>query len=359
MTLSPIRERHPYHMHDAIRSQPEAIARIIAEEPERIRRLADLARTAARVHIVGIGTSWHAALVGEYMLSSVAGRVDCRAWNSFEFCDRPPRLDADDAVIVLSHRGTKTYSARALELAREAGAQVCLITAIGSDARRDLAGAVVETSDPDLSSAFTVSHTAAMTALAALAVEMSGADMQQALARLPDLAAAALDTEPSVRRWAADSDDVGRFYFTGTRANAVTAYEIALKMKEANYSTTEGFQLEQYLHGPFVSTDEGCLVTFVAPPVEDGTDRHLEIMKTVKDVGARTAAILRAGDAGRESVVDTAIFVPDCEELFEPIVYLIPLQLFTYWLAVERRINPDTFRLDDPRFAAARRHYAL
>ena len=119
-------------------------------------------------------------------------------------------------------------------------------------------------------------------------------------------------------------------------------------MKEANYTTTEGLHLEQYLHGPFVSTDEGCLVTFIAPPVEDPEDRTIDIIGAATEVGARTAAILQTGDESRAPLVDTVISVPECDEMFSPIVYLAPLQLLTYWLALELGHNPDTFRLDGP-----------
>ena len=359
MTLSEERTGHPYHMRDAILGQPQAIARVISEERENVQRLAHLVQDAKRAHIVGIGTSWHAALIGEDLLRNHAGREDARAWNSYEFYHRPPALDADDAVIVLSHRGTKTYSARSLELARESGASAAILTGVGSDARRDLARVVVETSEPDPSSAFTISHTAALTALTMLAVELSGEDPAQSLSGLPDAVRDAVSTEDAVKEWAAASTNIQRFYFAGTGANASTAYEAALKMKEANYTTTEGFHLEQYLHGPFVSTDEGCLVTFIAPPSDDSEDRVIDIMKAVEEVGARTAAILQTGDDARADLVDTVISAPECPEIFSPIVYLAPLQLFTYWLAVELGHNPDVFRLNDPRHLAARRHYTL
>ncbi len=359
MTLSDMRTSHPYHMHDAIMQQPESIARIIADERENVSMVAELVRSSSRVHVVGIGTSWHAALVGEHLLRTVGNREDARAWNSFEFYSQPPSLGEDDAVIVLSHRGTKTYSARSLERAHEAGAKTALLTGIGSDARRELADAVVETSLHDPSSAFTVSHTSAITALTMLAVELSSQDSTERLADLPELVSGAISAEDAVREWAAECKDVQRFYFVGTGANASTAYEAALKMKEANYTTTEGLHLEQYLHGPFVSTDEGCLVTFIAPPAGGPEDRTADIMRTVTEIGARTAAIVQTGDDARAELVGTAISVPECAESFSPIVYLAPLQLLTYWLSVELGHNPDTFRLDHPRFLSARRHYTL
>lgn len=359
MTLSPERTAHPYHMHDAIMGQPQAIARVISDERDNISSLANLVQRSTRVHIVGIGTSWHAALIGEDLLRNHAGRHEARTWNSYEFCDRPPPLAEDDIVIVLSHRGTKTYSAHALEIAHRSGAATALLTGIGSDARRDLANVVVETSEPDPSSAFTISHTSALAALTMLAVTLSGEDPAESLSGLPDAVQDAISAEDSIRKWAAASTDIQRFYFVGTGTDASTAYEAALKMKEANYTTTEGLHLEQYLHGPFVSTDEGCLVTFIARPSDDPEDRVTDLMRAVSEVGARTAAVLQKGDSDRANLVDTVLSVPECPGIYSPIVYLVPLQLLTYWLALELKCNPDVFRLNDPKHVAARRHYTL
>ena len=82
-------------------------------------------------------------------------------------------------------------------------------------------------------------------------------------------------------------------------------------------------------------------------------------MKTVTEIGARSAAVLQTGDDARGDLVDTVINVPECPDIFSPIVYLVPLQLLTYWLAVELGHNPDTFGLDNPKFLSARQHYTL
>ncbi|MDP6452065.1 MAG: SIS domain-containing protein, partial [SAR202 cluster bacterium] len=312
-TPPPMRSAHPYFMHEAIHGQPDAISRMLAEEHDSINALAEVASNADRIHIVGIGTSWHASLVGEYLLTSVGGREDARAWNSFEFCSRPPTLGETDLVIVMSHRGTKMYSAQALELAKQSGAATAIVTGIGSAANTDLADAVVRTTISDPSSAFTISHIGAMTALAMLAAQLGdspeGTILNNELSRLPDLVSEALRSEDAVKEWAAETSGVQRHYFTGWGPNSATAYEVSLKMKEANYTTTEGLHLEQYLHGPFVSTDEGCQVTFVAPPAT-GKDRVVDLMGATRAVGARTAAIVQAGDETRSLLVDTAVSVP-------------------------------------------------
>jgi glutamine---fructose-6-phosphate transaminase (isomerizing) len=359
------RASHPYFMYDMIQGQPQAIARVLSEEAEAIGSLARSLQQAERIHVVGIGTSWHASLVGEFLLRIVGGRGDARAWNSFEFCAYPPELSPQDAVIVMTHRGTKTYSALALQLAKSAGAQTAVFTGIGSDARTDLADAVVRTSIGEKSSAFTISHTAAMTALAMLAAEIGAhtnltqaMELQQGLKRLPGLVEEALAREPQVRDWARAARDAERLYFAGWGPNASTAYEAALKIKESSYLVTEGFQLEQYLHGPFVATHNGCVVTFIAPPGA-GYGRAIDLISAASETGAHTVALVEDGDSQISSRVDTAISLRPMPEALTPIAYLIPLQLFTYWLAIETKRNPDIFRLDDPMHQAARKKYQL
>ena len=100
----PLRQEHPYYMHDCIQDQPEAIAKILDSQGAAAEELAGLASGARRVYVCGIGTSWHAALVGEHLFRSV-GLAEARAWHSFEFASYPPPLSGDDLVIVMAHSG--------------------------------------------------------------------------------------------------------------------------------------------------------------------------------------------------------------------------------------------------------------
>ena len=366
MTTQPQqRSAHPYHMYDAIKGQPDAISRILEEESATVAEAVALASHAEQLHIVGIGTSWHAALVGEHLLRTLSAREDCRAWNSFEFVGAPPPLSPRDAVIVLSHRGTKQYSLKALELAQRAGTATILVTGIGSKARADLADVVIRTCPEERSSAFTISHTSAITVLTMLAVQLaaaggesSAAELKSQLAQLPKHVASAMDQEPSVTEWAKSATGAVRHYFAGWGPNASTAYEVALKIKESSYVTTEGFHLEQYLHGPFVTTEPGTMVTFIAPPGY-GHGRSRELIEAANAVGAHTVGLLSRGDEELAPLVGTSIFLPHCADFLTPIVYLVPLQLFTYWLAVELGSNPDLFRLDNASHLAAKEKYTL
>ncbi len=357
------RTGHPYYMYEMIQGQPDSITRILNEEGDAVKALADRIGSAERVHIVGIGTSWHGSLVGEFLMRNVAGRNDARAWNSFEFCSYPPELGPQDVVIINSQSGTRRYSSRALEMAKAGGAQTASVTGLESDVKSSLSDVVIRTSIRDRSSAHTICHTAAMTVFAMVATELGlraekpqATALQKELGRLPGFVEAALAQEPATQNWAQQAQDVNRFYFVGWGPNASTAYEVALKIKEAAYLTTEGFQLEQYLHGPYVATAPGTMVTYIAPP-GPSRDRLINTIEVTSTVGARTVALVEGEDPEISRLVHTAISLPAVPEALTPIVYLVTLQLFTYWLAVRAGQNPDTFRLNNPVYMAAREKY--
>lgn len=348
------RTSHPYFMHDCIVDQPVAIRRMLRSQRPNANGLAERIADARHVHLVGIGTSWHAAMVGEYLLRRVGGRDEARAWNSFEFWAYPPTMTNDDVVIVMSHGGTKRYSLWALEQAKKAGARTALITGQNSKGRLDLADVVIETSYQDKSAAFTISHTAAMSALAMVAVEAGGGqDLGAAdLEALPDGLSDALALEPQIKAIARQYKNASRIVSTGWGPNVATAHEVALKVNEAVYLPTNAYQLEYFLHGPFVATSEGPLVIFIAPPGA-GYQRAVQLAKATRETGAHVLALVQEGDVEMRAVANTTVTLPAVPELLTPIVYLVPLQLLTYWLALELGRNPDLFRWDDPRHVAA------
>ena len=355
MTARPTpRSTHPYYLYDCIHDQPQAIRQVLDSQGEAVKVLAERIRAAQRVHVVGIGTSWHGSLIGEYLLRQVGGRGDARASNSFEFDAYPPDLNSEDLVIVMSHSGRKHYSMRVLERAKSAGAVTALVTSTRSEGRLDLADVVLRTSYRDRSATHTISHTTAMTALMMVAVELGGNDPDgaSALQKLPDAVASALRLEPQMQNLATQYKDAQWYIFAGWGPSTSTAYEVALKINEAAYPVATAFQLEQYLHGPFCATNEGCVVTFIAPP-GPGYERALELVRANKETGAKVVALVREGDGEMASIADHSIFLPEVPEFLTPVVYLVPLHLFTYWLAMEMGRNPDTFRRHEPRHAAA------
>jgi glutamine---fructose-6-phosphate transaminase (isomerizing) len=355
------RTAHPYHMYDAILAQPDAIERVLFLEEDAVDGLAEALRGAERLHIVGIGTSWHAALVGEHLLRTVGGRSDVRAWNSFEFCLQGPSLGAEDAVILLSHRGTKRYSMEALIAARAAGVQTAIITGIDSAISEGEAAHVVRTSTMERSAAFTVSHTTALTVLAMLAVRLGGEPaegLRPAVAQLYVLADWAVATEVRVRALARELKDTRWFAIAGSGANVATAYEGALKLNEAAYALAQGFQMEQLLHGPFVAFDDRDALVVVSGPGKQ-QERAIELVRAAAAVGVHTIVIADETEATLAKACKTFIGMPAVPEALTPITFLPPLQLLAYWLGMERGTNPDSFRLQEPAHQRSREFYSL
>ena len=365
MTSQPApRDGHPYRMYDAILAQPAAIERVLNMEAEAVDRLADLLARTGAVHLVGIGTSWHAAMAGAHLLRTTGGRPGARAWNAQEFCLAPPPLGPETAVVVLSHGGKRRYSTQALEMARDAGAATGAITALGSALADDAAGAVVRTSEHDPSAAFTVSHTTALTVLAMLALSVGdreggegdsgdreGMDaagtLRPALSQLHVLMEWCIAAEIGVRALATEIKDARLAIFVGAGPNVATAYEAALKVSEASRLPAFGYQAEQFLHGPFVMLEPADVVVAVVP-AGPGRERVLEVVGAANGAGAHTVVLADEADQAAFAVARTGLRLPAVPEALSPIAYLGPLQLLAYWLAVERGVNPDLFRRDDP-----------
>ena len=362
-----IRQAHPYFMYDSITGQPEAMARMLERHGDAAREVAATLATKRNIYIVGIGTSWHAVLVAEHWFRRFAGpNIQVQGWHSFEFCGYPPPLGADDAVIIISHRGTKTYSFLALELAKERGAYTVAVTSTDPGPRLQVADISLHTVTPEKSSAFTISYTAALTVLAMLASELGTAlgdngevaQLKDRLLDVPGAVADVVDRQQDIVDLVGQFGDRQRFISVGWGPNTGNAYEVALKIKETSASDCEGLQVEQLLHGPFCSVDEQCLVTLIAPP-GPGYERSLDIARASAAAGAPVWALVQEGDEELSSLAAASFALKPLPELWSPLASVVPLQLFTYHLALHRGKHPDLFQQDNPRQAAARVNYNL
>ena len=358
------RLEHPYFMHDAMLGQPAAVADMLSKHAGEAREVGTAIAGKRRVYLVGIGTSWHAALVAEHWFRHFAGpSLEVQAWHSFEFWAYPPELSRDDAVIVISHRGTKTYSFMSLELAKEKGAFTVAITSTDPGPRIQVAEVALTTVPSERSAAFTISYTSALTVLALLAMSVggqrdSGSEAASALQQIPQTITQVLAGEEAIGQAAQRFHMQRRFICAGWGPNTANTYEVALKMKETSTADGEGLQVEQILHGPFCSVDQECLVTLIAPP-GPGYQRAVDVARASGEVGAPVWALVQEGDTDLSKLATEAFSLPAMPELWSPLAYVVPLQLFTYHLALARGFNPDLFQQDNAKQAAARVHYQL
>ncbi len=361
-----IRQAYPCHMHDAILAQPQAIARMLAEHDRPAREIAAAMAGRRRLYLVGVGASWHAALTAEYWFRRLAGDAPAvRGWHSCGFCAYPPPLGAQDTVVIISHRGTKTDSFRALELSVEKGALTVVVTAANSGPRRRLADFSLPTVAQERSAAFTFGCAAVLTVLALLAcctgdalANRSRSDLNPATLRAqpepaPAVVADIIDRRQQIERTAQGFAGLERFVFVGWGPNMANACGAALKIEESSAADCEGFQAEQLLHGPLCAVDERCPITLIGPP-GPGARRARDSARAAAAAGTSGWALTQQGDAqlaGRPSESST---VPPIPELRSPLACVIPLQLFAGYLTLARKRNPQPFQQDYPRQAAAR-----
>ena len=307
-----VRQGHPYFMYDAIMRQPAAMEDMLVKHANTVQPVAAELARKRRVYLVGIGTSWHAGLVAGHWFPQVrrgvAGRLSRCA---IPLSSAPTRRlwNGDDGVIVISHRGTKTYSFLALEMAKSSGAYTVAVTSTDPVPRIAVADTQLQTVGQERSAAFTISYTAGLTVMGMLAAAMGGWTDQsgptsdqspaQLRARLDEIPAAA---EQVLARQARFSGRRG-----GSRAASGSSApdggrirrrptKWPLKIKETSACDSEGLQIEQLLHGPFCSVDEKCLVTLVAPP-GPGYERAMNVSRAANAVGAPVWGLLQEGDA--------------------------------------------------------------
>ena len=351
---------HPFNMYKNILAQPAAFAAVVRANAEPCRVVAPRLAAAGRVFVVGVGTSFHAAQAGEYLLRAYAGGLEAWGVHSFDFALYPPALRPDDWVIGVSHRGDTTYTAQALEVAHVAGCTTAMITGTGFPERRPpFVDHVFETVGREDSATYTVSYIGTLAILAQLAAAVgvergvAGNFDDTFLAEtIPGVIQTALGTEPLAAELAIAHAGRRRIAFVGGGPAGVNAPEAALKILESSYLAAQGMLVEQMMHGPFQAADPADLFVVIAP--EGAAQRRsLEFARQVVELGV---ALVVIGDDSVTELREQAagwIDVPRVPEPFTVVSCLVPLQLFAYHLALAAETNPDAFHLNDERFMAA------
>jgi len=340
-------------MHDAIYAQPGALRLVARGQGDGIEGAALRLRGLQRVLVTGVGTSWHAALIGALLRARVGGLgVKARALHAFELASYWPDSLSQAGAIVVSHGGTRHLTREALALVKASGGTGVLITRKGPEAPADIDW-TLRTVDQELSGAHTVSYTAALAILAKLAAAAGGkTEVGAAVDAIPDLLAFLLGQE-SWEDLAARYGDRRCYWFVGGGPNTATAWEAALKMNEAAHAQAVGFNCEQFLHGAWAALEREDVIFLVAPR-GPSHERCIAAARVAKEVGAPVIALAREGDGEMDALAVETIALPEIDELLSPILTIVPLQLFIYHVAVHRGVNPDLTRSDDPAYGRAR-----
>ncbi len=349
---------YPHFMLKEISEQGSTVAdsmrgRILPDEGNvkfgGLRAYMDELRDAKRIILIGCGTSWHAGLVGEYMIEELAG-VPCEVEYASEFRYRSPIIDPGTVVLAISQSGETLDTLGAIREAKRHGARVIgICNVVGSSIARETDGGVYLHAGPEIGVASTKAFTSQITVLFMLAMCLGrtrrigvseGRELVQELGQIPQKINRILTNREAIETIAAEFKDHRNFLYLGRGANFPVALEGALKLKEISYIHAEGYPAAEMKHGPIALIDEDMPVVFIA--IKDGTyEKVLSNIEEVRARGGRVLAIATEGDTAVAARADRVIYVPETHPLLTPLLSVIPLQLLAYYIAVLRGCDVD------------------
>jgi glucosamine--fructose-6-phosphate aminotransferase (isomerizing) len=302
-----------------------------------------------RVVITACGTSWHSALIGEYLLEELA-RIPVEVEYASEFRYRNPVVDDRTLVIGVSQSGETADTLAAIREAKRRGARtVGIVNVVGSTIAREVDGGIYLHAGPEVGVASTKAFTSQVVALLLVTLRfarlrnlsiLQGRQIIQAMKELPDLIQRILDRAAEVEELAERFWRVNNALYLGRGLNFPVALEGALKLKEISYIHAEGYPAAEMKHGPIALIDENMPVIFIAP--RDAV--YGKILSNVEEVRARGGQVIAIKNGGDDQLsrLATATFaIPETLDLLTPVLTIIPLQLFAYYVAVRRGCNVD------------------
>ncbi|WP_426326518.1 glutamine--fructose-6-phosphate transaminase (isomerizing) [Pedobacter sp. R-06] len=315
-----------------------------------IKEFAEKLKNIDRIIIVACGTSWHAGLVGEYLIEEYA-RIPVEVEYASEFRYRNPIITEKDVVIAISQSGETADTMAAIEMAKERGATIFGICNVAGASIPRLTHAGVYThAGPEIGVASTKAFTAQVTVLTLMAFYMAQQkgtittskliELLTELDHIPEKIQVALESNELIKEVAEKIKDSTNCLFLGRGSGFPVALEGALKLKEISYIHAEGYPAAEMKHGPIALIDEEMPVVFIATQ----NSSYEKVISNIQEVKARKGkviAIVTQGDTEVKKMADYCIEIPDANEAFLPLIATIPLQLLSYHIAVMRGCNVD------------------
>ncbi len=302
-----------------------------------------------QIIITACGTSWHAGLIGEYMIEELA-RVPVEVEYASEFRYRNPVVDEHTLVIGISQSGETADTLAALKEAKNRGARtIGLVNVVGSTIAREVDGGTYLHAGPEVGVASTKAFTSQVGALALFTLRLArlknlsilqGRQFIEALDALPGQIEQILERADEIKDLANQFLTTSNALYLGRGVNFPVALEGALKLKEISYIHAEGYPAAEMKHGPIALIDENMPVVFIAP--RDAV--HAKIVSNIEEVkarGGRVLALINEGDEEIERLADATFTIPETLDLLTPVLTTVPLQLLSYYVAIRRGCNVD------------------
>jgi glucosamine--fructose-6-phosphate aminotransferase (isomerizing) len=356
----------PHHMIREIFEQPRGLHDTIAPRislPEGIVQLNEVPishddlRGLSRINIVASGTSRHAGMVGQFMIQELAAiPVDVDYASEFEY--RNPLIGQSELTIVITQSGETADTTASQREAKARGSRTVAISNVaGTTIAREADGVIYTLAGPEISIASTKAFTAQMAALFLFSMYLGQArgtlsnerraQYIRELLDLPDKLKVVLNCADQCERIATEFCKIDDFLFLGRAIHYPVAMDGALKLKEVSYVHAEGYPTGETKHGPNALIDEHLPVVIIATRDQNDPGSMLRFEKTLGNIdgfkkqASRVIALATEGDHEVQKRADHTIFIPEAPELVSPILEIVPLQLFAYYMAVKRGLDVD------------------
>ena len=312
--------------------------------------ISDKLEKANRILIIGCGTSWHAGLVGEYIIEDLS-RIPVEVEYASEFRYRNPIIKSDDIVIAISQSGETADTLAAIKMAKAAGACVFgICNVVGSSIARESSAGAFTHAGPEIGVASTKAFTAQVTVLTMIALYLGRSNDNLSKSRFKEIAKeiklipkkieSMLELDDKVQSIAKLLNKSNNALFLGRGFNFPVALEGALKLKEISYIHAEGYPAAEMKHGPIALIDDNMPVIIVAPR----GGMYEKIVSNIQEVKARKGKVISVtsyGESEVKALSDAVIEIPETLDCLTPLLTTIPLQLLSYHVAVQRECNVD------------------
>lgn len=347
------KQPYPHFMLKEIHEQPFTLRNTLRLQDQYLELMTEFLDRAREIFLVAAGTSHHACLAGAYMFSKIAS-LPTHPVIASEFVEQYGNsVNIDSTILFVSQSGETTDTLAALEHARLRAATILGLTnVIGSTLTRVSRAYLCQQSGPEIGVAATKTFTSQLSVLAQLALRLGKRRgkvshreiefLENKLKQIPEITEQTLKTlKDEIRRLVKKYRDKGCFFYLGRGISSATALEGRLKLLEIAYVPTIAYPAGESKHGPISLIEPGFPVIFICPKEE----AHRTVVNNIMEMKARGASIIvvcEEGDEELKSMSDDCIELPQgIPEILSPIVYVIPLQLFAYYMATERGHDPD------------------
>lgn len=330
---------YDHFMLKEIFEQPQVIKDTLSESPK-IEEIVSKFKYFNRICFVACGTSYHASLVGEYLIETQMGiPTEVILASEFEYFQKT--LDKHTLVIFITQSGETADTLKALKIANKQSETLAIVNVVGSSITREADHVIYTRAGPEIGVAATKTYLSQLICIYLLVAYLSeNHKLIDELHNISELSKETFDREEKIKEIATKYKDSKDFFYIGKGFNYSTALEGALKLKEISYIHAEGYPAGELKHGPLALIDKNMPVVGILPPGPS----YSKTFNSLEEIKARGANMIILGSSDDDKIRDTEdllTFNPEIDELIAPLLYIIDLQLFAYHVSVAKNYDPD------------------